>query len=158
MVLFKRVYPEALCPQSRITELSSAAYAGWWTLLLSLPAHLFHTNAAFLGLSHMAGAAAWAAATGTVAILQLVGWGWGNLPLRWLGSFLATLLWTFISAGIYLASPFWRHIPVNTGFGVYGITAVIDLYVAVMVLPPFLYAAHESAAVRRQMRAVVRDV
>ena len=128
----------SVCPQTRLFEFLSCAYACWWTFLLSMPVHLFATNLAFLGLSNMAGANLWALATGSVAAVQAGGWLLGRPSLRWLGLSLAALLWVFITTGIYRASPFWGRVPVNTGFGIYGVSATINFYCAVFILPRFL--------------------
>ena len=48
-----------VCPQTRITEIASAGFALWWTILLLLPVHLFASNLVFLGLQRMSSEHGW---------------------------------------------------------------------------------------------------
>ena len=127
-------------PETRLVKYGSAGVAIWWTILLLLPVHLFSSNLLFLGLSHMGNSYCWAAGSATVAILQLYGLYSQSLFIRWVGHVTATMFYAFITAGVYLGSPFWFRLPVNTGFGVYAIWAALNAYCAVFVLPNYVIA------------------
>lgn len=127
-----------ICPQTRMTEIASAGVALWWTILLSLPVHLFTSNLVFLGLQRMAGEHRWVLAAMFTFSVQLIGWKSGSPVLRWLGCVTASLFWAFVSAGICIGSPHWQiYVPVNTGAGVYITAAVSNLYCAAFVLPRY---------------------
>ena len=142
-----------VCPQTRMTEISSAGISGWWTVLLLLPVHLFQSNLVFLGLQQMSSERGWVLGAAAVFATQIYGWGSGSPVVRWLGCMMAGMLWTFVFAGVCIGSHKWHLvIPVNTGVGVYGITAIKNLYVAAFVLPkyclPELYTLHTHGVMR----------
>ena len=136
-----------VCPQTRMTELASAGFALWWTILLLLPVHLFASNLVFLGLQRMSGEHGWVLGTAVTFAVQIIGWKWGSPTIRWAGCMAAGLLWVFVAAGVCIGSNKWHIIiPINTGAGAYGITAVANLYCAACILPryclPEIYALY----------------
>ena len=139
-----------ICPQTRMTEIASAGIALWWTVLLLLPVHLFTSNLVFLGLQRMSSEHGWVLGTAAVFATQIIGWKSGSPVIRWCGCMAAGMLWTFVFTGICIGSIKWHVvIPINTGVGAYGITAIKNLYVAAFVLPkyclPELYAIHKQS-------------
>ena len=136
-------------PETRLVKCGSAAVAIWWTILLLLPVHLFSTNLSFLGLQHMGNSLYWAAGAALVAFLQLYGLYSQSLIFRWAGHITAAMFYAFITAGVYLGSHFWFHLPINTGFGVYGVCTVLNAYCAVFVLPTYVVA---ELAARREAK------
>ena len=136
-------------PETRLVKCGSAAVAVWWAILLLLPVNLFSTNLAFLGLQHMGHSLYWAAGAASVAFLQLYGLYSQSLIFRWVGHITAAMFYAFITAGVYLGSRFWFHLPINTGFGAYGVWTVLNAYCAVFVLPTYVIA---DIARRRQAK------
>ena len=138
-----------ICPQTRMTEIASAGFSIWWTVLLLLPVHLFSSNLVFLGLQRMSGEHGWVLGTAAVFATQIIGWKSGSPVVRWCGCMAAGMLWTFVVTGICIGSHKWHIIiPINTGVGAYGVTALVNLYCAAFVLPkyclPEIYAAHNQ--------------
>ena len=137
---FRRYPRGVICPETRIMEFLSAAYATWWSILLCLPVHLFESNRQFLGLSHMAHSIYWAVGTAVVALFQWTGWFTNNPLTRWVGFLFGASVWTFVDVGIYIGAVKWHILPVNTGFGVYHVAAMLDFYCAVFCLPSHVYS------------------
>ena len=138
-----------ICPQTRMTEIASAAFALWWTVLLLLPVHLFASNLIFLGLQRMSSEHGWVLGTALTFAVQIIGWKSGSPAVRWAGCMIAGLLWLFVTTGICIGAVKWHFvIPINTGVMAYGATGIINLYCAAFVLPkyclPQVYAAHKN--------------
>lgn len=136
-----------ICPQTRMAEITSAAFALWWTTLLLLPVHLFASNLVFLGLQRMGSEHGWVLWTALTFAVQIYGWKCGSPVVRWSGCMMSGLLWMFIATGICIGATKWNIvIPVNTGVAVYGVTATKNLYCAAFVLPkyclPEIYALY----------------
>ena len=136
-----------ICPQTRLTEIASAGFALWWTILLLLPTHLFASNLVFLGLQRISSEHGWVLGTAATFSIQLIGWKSGSPLLRWVGCMTAGLLWIFVTTGVCIGAHKWHIvIPVNTGVGAYGVTGMANLYCAAFILPryclPEFYALH----------------
>lgn len=142
-----------ICPQTRLTEIASAGFALWWTILLLLPVHLFQSNLVFLGLQQMSSEHGWVLGTAATFAVQLIGWKSGSPPLRWAGCMMAGLLWIFVATGTCIGAQKWHVvIPVNTGVAAYGVTGLTNLYCAAFILPryslPEIHALYTRGASR----------
>lgn len=130
--------PPAVCPETRFTELLLGLSALWWVLLLSVPVNLFASNAAFLGLAQRAEEHIWAVLMGGNALLYLAGLVTRNPLIRFCGMGVGVVAWLFIATGIVSTSPQWHGLPINTGFGVYSLYAVVSFLCLVRLAVPVL--------------------
>lgn len=142
----------ASCHGTREFEIASALVSCWWTYLLHLPHILFASNLLFMGLQHMAPEGLWLIATSIGSSVQLVGWATKIYWLRWIGAILMLGLWSFVSTGVYAGSPFYHHVPVNTGFGNYSVFAAINFWNAVVVYPKYVLEEYQKHVIKRELR------
>ena len=155
-----------ICPQTRMTEITSAGLALWWTILLLLPVHLFASNLIFLGLQRMSSEHGWVLGTALTFAVQIIGWKSGSAVVRWAGCMIAGLLWMFVATGICIGATKWHVIvPINTGVAAYGVTAIVNLYCAAFVLPKYClpevyamrgFAVKHYSVLAKWLRSIVK--